>query len=53
MVMAIGGGAILPYPMGLIADRYGTPIAFLLPAAIFILVALYGWKGADLDTGKT
>jgi MFS transporter, FHS family, L-fucose permease len=52
MVMAIGGGVILPYPMGRIADEYGTPIAFLLPAAIFAVVALYGWKGATADARR-
>jgi FHS family L-fucose permease-like MFS transporter len=46
MVMAIGGGVVLPYPMGMIADTYGTPTAFFLPAAIFALVALYGWQGS-------
>lgn len=46
MVMAIGGGVLLPYPMGVIAEQYGTPAAFLLPAACFVVVALYGWKGA-------
>jgi FHS family L-fucose permease-like MFS transporter len=46
MVMAIGGGAFLPYPMGLIGDRYGMATAFLLPAAGFVLVALYGAFGA-------
>jgi FHS family L-fucose permease-like MFS transporter len=46
MVMAIGGGVLLPYPMGRIADLYGTPAAFLLPAVSFAVVALYGWKGA-------
>jgi FHS family L-fucose permease-like MFS transporter len=46
MVMAIGGGVLLPYPMGRIAEQWGTPAAFLLPAAIFAVVALYGWKGA-------
>lgn len=45
MVMAIGGGLLLPYPMGLIGDSYGMPVAFLLPAAGFVLVALYGWRG--------
>jgi FHS family L-fucose permease-like MFS transporter len=47
MVMAIGGGVLLPYPMGLIAETYGTPAAFLLPAASFAVVALYGWKGSS------
>jgi FHS family L-fucose permease-like MFS transporter len=42
MVMAIGGGVLAPYPMGLVADRWGTPAAFYLPAACFALVALYG-----------
>lgn len=46
MVMAIGGGVLLPYPMGRLADLHGTAIAYLLPAAIFAVVALYGWKGA-------
>lgn len=46
MVMAIGGGVVLPYPMGLIGDRYGMPLAFLLPAAGFALVAWYGWIGS-------
>ena len=51
MVMAIGGGVLLPYPMGLIAQAYGTPVAFLLPCACFALVALYGWKGAAVRPG--
>nr|WP_051990019.1 MFS transporter [Caulobacter sp. AP07] len=46
MVMAISGGLLLPYPMGLVAQAYGTPVAFLLPAACFAAVALYGWKGS-------
>ena len=48
MVMAIGGGVLLPWPMGRIADLYGANVAFLLPAACFLVVAWYGWKGAGL-----
>lgn len=48
MVMAIGGGLLLPYPMGLIGDHYGMPMAFLLPAAGFLLVAWYGWRGSRI-----
>jgi FHS family L-fucose permease-like MFS transporter len=48
MVMSIGGGVLLPYPMGLIAEAYGTPAAFLAPAACFAVVALYGWRGAKI-----
>ena len=46
MVMAIGGGVLLPYPMGLVAEAHGVPAAFLLPAAAFALVALYGAVGS-------
>lgn len=49
MVMAIGGGVLLPYPMGLLAESFGTPAAFFLPAACFVLVAFYGWKGAGIS----
>lgn len=53
MVMAIGGGVLLPWPMGKIADLYGANVAFLLPAACFAVVAWYGWKGAGLGQAKT
>jgi MFS transporter, FHS family, L-fucose permease len=49
MVMAIGGGVLLPYPMGCIAEIYGTPAAFLLPAVSFAIVALYGWRLAAIE----
>ncbi|MNU43987.1 L-fucose-proton symporter [compost metagenome] len=52
MVMAIGGGVLLPWPMGKLADLYGANIAFLLPAACFVVVAWYGWKGAGLGRGE-
>jgi FHS family L-fucose permease-like MFS transporter len=48
MVMAIGGGVLLPYPMGRIAEAFGTPAAFLLPAVCFAAVAAYGWRGAEV-----
>jgi FHS family L-fucose permease-like MFS transporter len=49
MVMAIGGGVALPYPMGLMAEYYGAPAAFVLPAAAFAIVALYGWRFAAIE----
>lgn len=52
MVMAIGGGVLLPYPMGRIAEAHGTPAAFLLPAACFALVAFYGWRGARIAPSR-
>ena len=41
MIMAIVGGAIMPYFMGRMADGHSTARAFLLPACCFLLVALY------------
>lgn len=49
MVMAIGGGVALPYPMGWIAETYGAPAAFILPAGAFALVALYGWRWSRIS----
>ena len=49
MVMAIGGGVVLPYPMGRMAELYGAPAGFVLPAAAFAIVALYGWRFAALE----
>jgi len=48
MVMAIGGGVLLPWPMGKIADIWGANVSFLLPCVCFAVVAWYGWKGAGL-----
>ena len=46
MVMTIGGGLLMVYPMGVIGDVYGMPAAFLLPAVGFAVVAWYGVRGA-------
>lgn len=42
MIMAIVGGAIMPYFMGLIADYSHTAAAYILPLACFVCVTLYG-----------
>lgn len=46
IVMAIVGGAIVPYFMGRVADAHGTAAAYLVPAACFAVVAWYGRFGA-------
>jgi FHS family L-fucose permease-like MFS transporter len=48
MVMTIGGGLLMVYPMGMIGDAVGMPPAFLLPAFGFAVVAWYGWKGSRI-----
>jgi len=42
IVMAIVGGAIVPYFMGALADAKGTAASYLIPAACFAFVAWYG-----------
>lgn len=44
MIMAIVGGAIMPYLMGAIADRYNTAISYALPMACFVVVLFYAMK---------
>ena len=41
LVMAVAGGAFCPPVMGAIADRYGMPVAFLLPLLCFAFIAFY------------
>ncbi|MCI4569114.1 sugar MFS transporter [Lysobacter sp. CFH 32150] len=49
IIMAIVGGAIVPYFMGLLADHYSTAVSYLIPAACFAVVAWYGRYGYQLD----
>lgn len=44
LVMAIAGGAFMPFFMGLLATPH-TANAFIIPVFCFALVAWYGWKG--------
>jgi FHS family L-fucose permease-like MFS transporter len=45
LIMSIVGGACVPYVMGILADKYSTAFAYLVPMFCFIIVAWYGWKG--------
>ena len=45
IIMAIVGGAILPPVMGQMAIEIGMQQSFFLPAACFLFVLLFGWKG--------
>jgi FHS family L-fucose permease-like MFS transporter len=44
MVTAVVGGAILPYFMGLIADKYSMRAGFLMPLGCFAFIAFYGFS---------
>jgi FHS family L-fucose permease-like MFS transporter len=45
LVMAVLGGAILPPLQGLIADKAGLQISYIVPLIAYAYVAFYGWKG--------
>lgn len=45
LIMAIVGGALMPYLMGLVADHFSTALAYLLPLGCFVVVAFYGRSG--------
>ncbi len=46
LVMAIVGGAILPVIQGALADRFGVQLAFILPAALYLYIMFYGFRGS-------
>ena len=46
LVMAIVGGAVVPLLQGLLADRIGVQLAFVLPLVCYAFVAWYGFNGA-------
>lgn len=48
LVMAIVGGAIVPLLQGVLADRIGIQLAFVLPLACYAYIAWYGLRGSRL-----
>ncbi len=51
MVAAIVGGALIPLGEGHLADRIGIQHAFMIPAACYVYIALYGFiAGKRVDT---
>jgi FHS family L-fucose permease-like MFS transporter len=54
IVMAIVGGALMPFLMGWLADTYAMRYGFIMPLGCFIYVAAYAafWPALErLDTG--
>ncbi|MBN8785468.1 MAG: L-fucose:H+ symporter permease [Terrimonas sp.] len=43
-IMSIVGGALMPFVMGLLADK-GTAHSYIVPLLCFVVVAWYGWRG--------
>jgi MFS transporter, FHS family, L-fucose permease len=48
LCMAIVGGALVPFAQGLVADAHGVQLSFLVPAACYLFVLLFGLKFAHL-----
>jgi FHS family L-fucose permease-like MFS transporter len=53
IVMAIMGGALMPKLMGWIADHHGMSVGFIVPAACFLVVSLYGSMWSKLSGTKS
>jgi FHS family L-fucose permease-like MFS transporter len=47
LVMSIIGGAVLTPLMGKVADLRSVAVAYLVPAACFVAIALYAWFGSQ------
>jgi len=52
IIMSIVGGAIMPYVMGILAEKYSTATSYSVPLFCFIIVAWYGWKGYVVKGGN-
>ena len=48
LIMAIVGGAIMPYAMGLMADSWSTATSYSIPLLCFVVVAWYGMRGHQI-----
>ena len=52
LCMAIVGGALVPFGQGVLADAFGLQLSFLVPAACYLFVLLFGLKFAHLYRNK-
>lgn len=43
LVMAVAGGAFCPPVMGAIGDHFGMHVAFIIPLACFLFIAVFAW----------
>ena len=46
LIMAIVGGALIPFAQGWLADHIGIHHAFILPAICYLYIAYYAFKGS-------
>lgn len=50
LIMAIVGGAVIPLLQGMLADRIGLHLSFLLPIACYLYIIFYGLVGSRPST---
>ena len=48
LIMAIVGGALIPYLQGMLADRIGLQHAFVLPLLCYLYIVFYGLSGSKV-----
>ncbi|WP_225737473.1 L-fucose:H+ symporter permease [Dyella acidiphila] len=48
LIMAIVGGALVPYLQGVLADNIGIQHAFVLPLLCYAYIVFYGWRGSRI-----
>jgi MFS transporter, FHS family, L-fucose permease len=46
LIMAIVGGALIPFAQGAMADRIGLHHAFILPAICYLYIVYYAFRGS-------
>ncbi|WP_439822721.1 L-fucose:H+ symporter permease [Rhodanobacter sp. FW021-MT20] len=50
LIMAIVGGAVIPYLLGVLADHIGLQHAFILPLLCYAYIVFYGVSGSKIRT---
>jgi FHS family L-fucose permease-like MFS transporter len=53
LIMAVVGGAIIPPLQGLLVDKIGIQLSFLLPALCYLYLLYYGLAGSNVKTEKS
>ncbi|WP_282270165.1 L-fucose:H+ symporter permease [Stenotrophomonas sp. PS02298] len=53
LIMAIVGGAVVPFLQGMLADRIGVHHSFVLPLLCYGYIIFYGLVGSRTSTGVT
>ncbi len=51
LIMAIVGGAVVPFLQGMLADRIGVHHSFILPLLCYGYIIFYGLVGSRISTG--